>query len=249
MSDSVAPVDRISRRSVLAILGGGVALALTSRLSRPAAESPVVDVADDAAVEFDLASVSAPLRYRGTATTDVRTTGLGETGRRSVEHDVDVTVAPPLVVGGTRETNPFDFRIRRTGSGRREGPDRLASASAALTPETGGERVVQHWDVRATGDRVRGTLRDPDSDAPPANNVLNTFREFVPGAAETVMLATESMVGGAELRGRITETDLCVVVSGNTLNTFADAALDRSRAFRAEIRATRVDREGDASPT
>ena len=230
------PVGRLPRRAVLRILGGSLALALASR----PLVGPVVKAKP---ARFDPARLASPVAYRGTATTTILASGADAGGRTrsAVERDVTVTVAPP----SDGESAPFDLRVDAATGRRVEGADHLTSSGVAFDA-AGAESVVQFWDLRTDGDRVRGTLRDPAGDAAPGYNVLNTFREFVPGVPDTLMLATESMVGGTALRGRITETDLELAVSANTLNAFAGDALNLSRAFRCTVRATRVGTGGGA---
>lgn len=80
-----------------------------------------------------------------------------------------------------------------------------------------------------------GVLRNEDR----ATNALTSCRELVPGRGETTLLVREALVGGTTLRGTVTEDEMEIRMEGNTVNRFADDALDRTRPFVTVVRATR----------
>lgn len=226
------PPVRVSRRQVLQLVGGAVAVAVSSHAlseASAASEPPGLDrPADVGAVD--------ERRYRGTATTTLTTDRFtGGTNRQSTQHDVLVAVTPPAEAGPA--SNPFELRIDVPGGGAAPpGPGRIVTSEVEFDPESGREAVRRHWEIQAGENGVfSGILQDEDA----AANVLSSRRELIPGHEETVVLVTEAMAGGSTLVGTITPDRIDIDVSGNVANRFAGDVFDRSRPFVTEVRAVR----------
>ena len=216
----------ITRRRMLQLLGGTLAVAVSSHAVAPGA---TVSAAAD-----DPADAIGERRYRGTATT---TLGAGQfaTGGESIRHDVEVTVTPPA---GDGVAMPFEVSVAGVDDrAAAAGPDRLVTAETALGAD-GTERVDRYWDVQAGADGTfSGILRTPSGEA----NVLSSHRALIPGAADTMLLVTEAMAGGTTLVGTITSTRIELHVTGNTVNRFAADLFDNTRPFETDVEAVRVD--------
>lgn len=217
----------ITRRRMLQLLGGTLAVAVSSHAVAPGATV-------SAATDDRPADAVSERRYRGTATT---TLGAGQfaTGGKSVQHDVEVTVEPPA---GDGVATPFEVSVAGVGErAAAAGPDRLVTAETTLDA-AGGERIDRYWDVQAGADGAfSGILRTPSGEA----NVLSSRRALIPGDTDTMLLVTEAMTGGTTLAGTITPRRIELHVTGNTVNRFAADLLDNSRPFETVVEATRVD--------
>jgi hypothetical protein len=225
--DEGPPVS-VSRRRVLQLVGGTLAVAITSHTFGDAKATTGPDGDDD--TQFD------ERRYRGTAATKIagdRFSG-GKT-QQSLRRDVVITVTPTRE-GYEGHANPFELTVDGPAEGTSAvGPGRIVTADVAFDAE-GRERTVKHWDVQAGDDGVvSGVLRSSDAES----NVLTSKRALIPGHEETMLLVTEAMAGGTTLAGTITPERLELDVSGNTVNRFAGDLLDQSRPFVTQIRATR----------
>jgi hypothetical protein len=229
---SPASAPPVSRRTVLRLVGGTLAVAVSSR-SLQSAKAETTDSAARSDVAGSDHAVVDERRYRGTVTTTLTTT-TGDS--QSVADAVEVTVSPPAT-RDAHAANPFELTIAGPTDGAvTAAPGRVVTSEVSFDSE-GRRHVERHWNVQAGEDGVfSGVLRDSNAET----NVLTSRRALIPGHENTMVLVTEAMAGGATLAGTITPEGIDIDVSGTTTNRFAGATLDRTRPFACEIRATRV---------
>lgn len=231
----------ITRRQMLGLLSGTLEVVASGQLF----DASGVDTDLPASTASDAFGDGFPgsieRRYCGTATTELPPTPLAPSSERPpVRHDVLVTVGPQSAPGGAEPAtrNPFHLSVAtadRDGPVP-TGPGAVTSTAVTLDPSSGRETVVDHWDIQAGTDGVfSGVLRNEDR----ATNALTSRRELVPGRGESTLLVTEALAGGTTLGGTVTEDAMEIRMEGNTVNRFADDALDRTRPFVTVVRATR----------
>lgn len=239
--ENVAEEVPLTRRRVLGLLSGTLAVAASGRLL----DAPGIDTDLPASTAASGASGgqfpdTIERRYRGTATTELPSAPFAPGAERPpVRHDVLVTVGPQSAPGGAPSAtrNPFHLSIETAARDGPipTGPGAVTSAAVTLDPD-GRETTVDYWDVQSGNDGVfSGVLRNEDRSV----NALTSYRELVPGRSETTLMVTEALVGGTTLRGTVTEDAMEIRMEGNTVNRFADDALDRTRPFVTVVRATR----------
>ena len=231
----------LSRRQTLGLLSGTLAVVVSGQLLDASGVDTDLPTSTANGASGDGFPGSIERQYRGTATTELSSTLLAPGPERPpVRHDVLVTVGPQSTPGGAEPGtgNPFHLSIATADRGGPvpTGPGAVTSTTVALDPASGRETVVDHWDIQAgTGGVFSGVLRSEDR----ATTALTSRRELVPGRGETTLLVTEALAGGTTLEGTVTEDAMEIRMEGNTVNRFADDALDRTRPFVTVVRASR----------
>ncbi|QLG29760.1 hypothetical protein HUG10_19340 (plasmid) [Halorarum halophilum] len=231
----------VTRRQMIGLLSGTLAVVASGQLFDASGVDTDLPTSTASGPFGDGFPGSIERRYRGTATTELPPTPLAPGSERPpVRHDVLVTVGPQSAPGGAEPAtrNPFHLSIAtadRDGPVP-TGPGAVASTAVVLDPESGRRTVIDHWEIQAGADGVfSGVLRTEDR----TTNALTSRRELVPGRSETTLLVTEALAGGTTLRGTVTEDEMEIRMVGNTVNRFADDALDRTRPFVTVVRASR----------
>ena len=171
--------------------------------------------------------------YRGTMSVEIQyLDGFHNyLGSKTYEHEVKVVIAPPLEIGGQRESNPINLIVGPiTNNLSLEGQISLMSAGTSQFSVYDSPLLLQYWNLQVGNGKLSGELVNTHKAEGAVLNYLNAFWEVAPHMPVVWQYAIGK---GTTLDGTIRGDRIELSLEGNVT--------DEGRPFTAHISAVRSD--------
>lgn len=131
-------------------------------------------------------------------------------------YNTTIYIKPPLATSGFTETNPFNLQIfpERINGIDEEG--HIDFSSSLIFTVSTGYVLLQYWNYTLVGEVISGTLQDNHIAEAAATNMLWAWDDV----AGIKMTMPFSMANGATISGTITENNISLLISGQSISTY-----------------------------
>lgn len=135
---------------------------------------------------------------------------------KSYSYISKVTIKPPMVASGFTDTNPFSLFIHPVRESGINEEGYLDVLSVLLLLGYSSNLLIQHWNLSFYGDQISGTFAYNEMFNSSDPNIIWAWDEIA-GIRQTRPFLIET---GATLNGNITEKNISLTITGQTVNTF-----------------------------